>query len=364
MAEAEAALDEGRQEHEAIAAEIENDRASVDKRAKAEDSRWTKKLERFTRICGKRAGKTQKTSRPNPEVSPSRGVHPPSDERITALWFVFASEALCPQPLEVRSEGVVLFLSRSEIDFGLPARLLLFRLTFLFGKQAFILCLATDAHQRFVTRQVPNRRNPEALSGNSVLLGGGFTLLTDEVEKMRGSLSCIAKSAVMILQVNIVSLAEVAEIIGFVARVAPAHARTGLVRFGSKATSARWRDISLHPSSAYACERQLCARSGHSTITCFARLLTRVTTRDSCSHEVRLDRDVTVRRRGQCGCEPVRLRQSAKPKPRANPNIRASAFNGRLNLSMTLDQIYNHFGRDDVRDRFFEGQHPVPSCFT
>jgi hypothetical protein len=46
------------------------------------------------------------------------------------------------------------------------------------------------------------------------------------------------------------------------------------------------------------------------------------------------------------------------------PNIRASAFNGRLNLSMTLDQIYNHFGRDDVRDRFFEGQHPVPSCFT
>ena len=102
-------------------------------------------------------------------------------------------------------------------------------------------------------------------------------------------------------------------------------------------------------------------RSGHSTITCFARLLTRVTTRDYCSHEVRLDRDVTVRRRGQCGCGPVRLHQSAKPKPRANPNIRASAFNGRLNLSMTLDQIYNHFGRDDVRDRFFEGQHPVPS---
>ena len=51
--------------------------------------------------------------------------------------------------------------------------------------------------------------------------------------------------------------------------------------------------------------------------------------------------------------EAVRLRPAANPKPRANANIRASVFNGRLNPSMTLGQVYNRSGREDVRDRFF-----------
>jgi len=40
---AEAALEEGRQEHEAKCGEIEKERAALDKRAQAEDARWRKK---------------------------------------------------------------------------------------------------------------------------------------------------------------------------------------------------------------------------------------------------------------------------------------------------------------------------------
>ena len=46
----------------------------------------------------------------------------------------------------------------------------------------------------------------------------------------------------------------------------------------------------------------------------------------------------------------------ARPKSRANANIRVSVFYGCLNPSMTLSPVHNRAGR--------EGQYPVPSCFT
>lgn len=47
IAAAEAALDEARQEHERMAAEIDKERAALDKRMDAEDARWRKKKEQL-----------------------------------------------------------------------------------------------------------------------------------------------------------------------------------------------------------------------------------------------------------------------------------------------------------------------------
>ena len=47
MKKAEAALNSAEQEHKAVVAEIEKDRAAVDRRADAEETRWEKVRERL-----------------------------------------------------------------------------------------------------------------------------------------------------------------------------------------------------------------------------------------------------------------------------------------------------------------------------
>jgi colicin import membrane protein len=47
MSKAEAALEQGRHEHETVTAKIEADRAALDKRADAEEARWNNKLKRL-----------------------------------------------------------------------------------------------------------------------------------------------------------------------------------------------------------------------------------------------------------------------------------------------------------------------------
>jgi hypothetical protein len=53
MAKAEAALAQGRVEHEAITAAIEMDKNALKKRAEAEEARWNKQKAALRRNCGK-----------------------------------------------------------------------------------------------------------------------------------------------------------------------------------------------------------------------------------------------------------------------------------------------------------------------
>ncbi len=56
MKKAEAALNSAEQEHKAVVAEIEKDRAAVDRRADAEETRWKKVRERL-RAALQRSGR-------------------------------------------------------------------------------------------------------------------------------------------------------------------------------------------------------------------------------------------------------------------------------------------------------------------
>jgi colicin import membrane protein len=47
MSKSEAALEQGRHEHERVTAKIEADRAALDGRVDAEEARWNKKLKRL-----------------------------------------------------------------------------------------------------------------------------------------------------------------------------------------------------------------------------------------------------------------------------------------------------------------------------
>jgi hypothetical protein len=53
MAEAEAALEAARREHESATAEIEKDRAAIERRAEAEDARWDKVRHRLAAVLRK-----------------------------------------------------------------------------------------------------------------------------------------------------------------------------------------------------------------------------------------------------------------------------------------------------------------------
>jgi hypothetical protein len=47
MSKAEAALEQGRHQHDTVTAKIEADRAALDRQANAEEARWNKKLKRL-----------------------------------------------------------------------------------------------------------------------------------------------------------------------------------------------------------------------------------------------------------------------------------------------------------------------------
>jgi hypothetical protein len=51
-------------------------------------------------------------------------------------------------------------------------------------------------------------------------------VLIDKIEKVR-SCSCITESAMMVFQVNVVSLAKIAKAVGLMAGITPPHSRAG-----------------------------------------------------------------------------------------------------------------------------------------
>ena len=72
MAKAEAALDQGRVEHEAITAAIEMDRNALKKRAEAEEARWNKQKAALRRNCGKPIVDRSYAAMPPVSARPSR----------------------------------------------------------------------------------------------------------------------------------------------------------------------------------------------------------------------------------------------------------------------------------------------------
>ena len=60
------------------------------------------------------------------------------------------------------------------------------------------------------------------LRGDAAGFGPPFTVLIDKMEKMR-SCSCVAESAMMLFQVNVVSLAKIAKAVGLMAGITSPH---------------------------------------------------------------------------------------------------------------------------------------------
>src|ERR1700722_20857377 len=64
------------------------------------------------------------------------------------------------------------------------------------------------------------------LCGHGAAFGPPFTVLIDKIEKLR-SCSCVAESAMMVFQLNVVSLAKIAKAVGLMAGITPPHSRAG-----------------------------------------------------------------------------------------------------------------------------------------